>query len=372
MAVQAQQTTGRLNIQLNKNILQPGDSLMVAVDFNSGVGHTPNNSLATLEVLIEDELGRRTRLRWPMINGHAAGSLYLPDSLHRGRYILAAGLQDRFFEVKGKLMDRKMPDSIQAMLLTKSGDWAQQSVAVTNAGAFTIRNWLFEDNGILAFSSVNNNSQPLNISISTQLDSGYNFLAVTARSFYVGNPSPTVKATLNQTEEVSQGIFEVKGAVLPAVVVRTTPKNKADKFNAEFVSGLFHSANERIINVFEDPASISFPNIFSYLQGRVAGLQITPAGFGGGAARWRGGPVTFFLDEIRVSPQLIANIPMTDIAIVKAYPPPFIGSPGGGGAVAIYTRRGGLDEYLPPNSQVFKVRGYTPAAIALDMNKFHL
>ncbi len=44
---------------------------------------------------------------------------------------------------------------------------------------------------------------------------------------------------------------------------------------------------------------------------------------------------------MRVSAQDVANIPVSDIAIVKAYPPPFMGAPGSGGGLAIYTRRGG-------------------------------
>jgi hypothetical protein len=63
---------------------------------------------------------------------------------------------------------------------------------------------------------------------------------------------------------------------------------------------------------------------------------------------------------------------MTDIAIVKAYPPPFFGAPGGGGGIAIYTRRGGEANYLPANRQVFKVRGYTPSATVLNMNKLSM
>lgn len=123
-----------------------------------------------------------------------------------------------------------------------------------------------------------------------------------------------------------------------------------------------------MISIMDDPSAIGFFNLFNYLQGRVAGLQITPTG----AATWRGGGVTFFLDEVRVPAQQIANIPMTDIAIVKAYPPPFIGATGGGAAVAVYTRRGGEADYLPANRQVFKVRGYTPSIVVLDMNKLSL
>lgn len=372
VTVQAQQARGQLDIQLNKNVLQPGDSLLVTVNYKDGSGKKGSQSLATLELMIENEQGLRTRLRWPVINGQASGALYLPDSLPPGKYTLLAGLQQRFFEVRGKIQDAKNTSSIQAMLLTKTGDWAVQEVPVDQDGTFAIRNWLFEDNGLLAFSGTKNNNQPLNIHISTALDSNYAPLAVAGRAFYIGNPPPAVRPTLDQPVEATAAAFADRGTVLPGVVVRTTAKSRADQFNEEYVSGLFKSGDERVVSVMDDPGAIGFSNIFSYLQGKVAGLQIAPAGFSGGVARWRGSRVTFFLDEVRVPAQQIANIPMTDIAIVKAYPPPFIGAPGGGAGIAIYTRRGGPANYLPPNSQVFKVRGYTPSATALDMNKISM
>ena len=358
--VNGQQTTSRLDIQLNKNVLQAGDSLMITAAYTGR--ELANPSLATLELIIENEQGHRNRLRWPMIDGKASGALYLPDSLPRGKYTLLAGLQQRFFEVRGQIQDGRKPDNIQAMLLTKSGDWAVQEIPVAENGSFAIRNWLFEDNGILAFSGTKNNNQPLNIKISTALDSNYTPLAVAGRAFYFGNPPPAVQSTLNQAVEAPQTVFADKFTMLPAVVVRTTAKNRAEQFNEQYVSGLFKSGNEQVLNIMDDPSAIGFSNIFNYLQGRIAGLQIAPAGLGGGAARWRGEPVTFFLDEVRVSTQQIAGIPMTDIAIVKAYPAPFVGAPGSNAAVAIYTRRGGATNYLPPNSQVFKVRGYTPSS----------
>ncbi|MCW3080962.1 hypothetical protein [Segetibacter sp.] len=372
VAVQAQQAKGQLDIQLNKNILQPGDSLIIRVDYKDGGGQILNQSAATLELLVENEQGLRTRLRWPVMNGQASGALYLPDSLPHGKYTLLAGLQQRFFEVIGKIQEAKNIGSIQAMLLTKAGDWAEQEVPVAPDGTFAIRNWLFEDDALMAFSATKNNNQPLNIRISTQLDSSYAPLAVAGRAFYIGNPLSAVRQTLTQPVETSQSAFADQGTILPAVLVRTTAKGPAEQFNEEHASGLFRSGNERLLSIMTDASALSAPNIFFYLQGRVAGLQIAQGGFNGGMARWRGRPVTFFVDEVRVSGQQVANIPMTDIAIVKAFPPPFFGAPGGGGAIAIYTRRGGEANYLPANRQVFKVRGYTPAAAALHMNKLSL
>lgn len=372
VSAEAQQAKGQLDIQLSKNILQPGDSLVVRVDYKDARGEILNQSLATLELIIESEDGLRTRLRWPVINGQASGAFYLPDSVKHGKYTILAGLQERFFEVIGKIQSQDKSSSIQAMLLTKSGDWDEQVVPVSSDGSFAIRNWLFEDNALMAFSGTKNNSKPLNIKISTHLDSGYAPLAVAGRTFYIGNPSSEVRQTLDKPVDTSTVAFTDQARVLPAVLITTTAKSPAQQFNEKYVSGLFQSGNERIISIMDNPTARSAPNIFSFLQGRVAGLQITQAGFNGAIARWRGSRVTFFLDEMRVSAEQIASIPMSDIAIVKAYPPPFFGAAGGGAGVAIYTRRGGEANYLPPNRTVFQVRGYTPSSVTLDMNKLSL
>lgn len=365
----AQQAKGLLDIQFNKNTLQPGDSLQVTAAFTPGNGTAGNTSLATLALVIENEQGQRTRLRWPLIDGLASGVIHLPDSLPLGKYTVLAALQQRFFEVRGQVQEAPKGGSISAMLLTKSGEWAQQDVTLSPEGTFAIRNWLFEDNALVAFADPRNSNRPLNIRISTQLDSSYEPLAVAGRAFYLGNPPASVHPSLDQPIATPQALFAERGSLLPAVVVRTTAKTPAQQFNERYVSSLFRSGDERVISLLDDPAAPGFANIFMYLQGRVAGLQITANGPNGGAARWRGYPVTFFMDEVRVSAQQIATIPVADIAIVKAFPPPFFGAPGGGGALAIYTRRGGEANYLPANRQVFRVRGYTASATALNMDK---
>lgn len=369
---QAQQAKGGLQIEVNKNILQPGDSLLVTVLLADSFSAAGVQSLATLELVVENEQGQRTRLRWPMVNGQASGALYLPDSLPRGKYTLLAGVQQRFFEVIGQVREPGGGGAINAMLLTKTGEWAEQEVPLAPDGSFAITNWLFEDNALMAFSGTKDSRRPLDIRISTQLDSSFEPLAVAGRTFYIGNPPSAMRATLSQPVATGEAVFGDRGSLLPAVIVRAVSKSPAQQFNEEYVSGLFRTGDERVISLLDDPAAVGFSNIFIYLQGRVAGLQMTPSGFNGGMATWRGSPVTFFLDEVRVPAQQVANIPITDIALVKAFPPPFLAATGGGGAVAIYTRRGGEANYLPPNRQVFRVRGYTASATVLNMNKLRL
>jgi hypothetical protein len=363
-------------LKLNKYIFQPGDTLSVDAAYKDANGKTISLPPATLQLVIENEQGNRTRLRWPVLNGQTAGDLILNDSLPRGRYTIYAALQQRFFEVVGKVNDSKNNGGIMAMLLTKNGDWDTKEVPVEPDGSFTVRDWLFNDNALMAFSWLKGSNRPLDIRISTHLDSTYEPFAVAIRQFYFGNqPAATAKLdSLGKNMTPDDVVFADRGELLPAVTVKAKTKSRAQQFDEEYSKGLFQTADERILDIMDDPTAVSYPTIFAYLQGRVAGLQVVNAGYYGGGARWRGAPVTFFVDEIRTDAQQLANIPVADIAIVKAYPPPFFGAPGGGsgGGIAVYTRRGGEAAYLPGDRHVFQVKGYTPFTTTLNMNKLNL
>jgi hypothetical protein len=54
-----------LDIQLNKNILQPYGPLVVKVDYKDGGGQILNQSLATPELIVENEEAMLTRLHRP-------------------------------------------------------------------------------------------------------------------------------------------------------------------------------------------------------------------------------------------------------------------------------------------------------------------
>jgi hypothetical protein len=117
---------------------------------------------------------------------------------------------------------------------------------------------------------------------------------------------------------------------------KTTAQESADK---RYSSGMFSGGDAIVFDLTaENPTAF---NIFQYLQSRVAGLQITGDMSAPGLS-WRGGTPQLYLDQMPVDVQMIASLPISDVALVKVFRPPFMGGFGGGsgGAIAIYTRRG--------------------------------
>ena len=101
--------------------------------------------------------------------------------------------------------------------------------------------------------------------------------------------------------------------------------------------------------------------VLQYLQGKVAGLQVNLAG-GTPGLTWRGGTPSVFLDESPTQIETIQSIPMSDVAMVKVFRPPFLGAFGGGaaGAIAVYYKKGAARNNNVKGLDHLTIRGYTP------------
>jgi hypothetical protein len=134
-----------------------------------------------------------------------------------------------------------------------------------------------------------------------------------------------------------------KVRTLEAVTVRARARSRSEELDQNYTSGLFRGSDAVSFDLVNDPFATGALNIFQYLQGKVAGLQIMTAGAGGTPSlSWRGGVPTLFLNEMQMDASALQNIPVTDIAYVKVFRPPFFGATGGGsgGAIAVYTKKG--------------------------------
>lgn len=159
--------------------------------------------------------------------------------------------------------------------------------------------------------------------------------------------------------------FKEKVKTLDAIIIKSKGKSPVQLLDEKYTSGMFSGGDSYQFDVMNDPFASSAPDIFSYLQGKVAGLQITNTGNAGSAPTlsWRGGAPQIYLDEMPIDADFVSTINVNDIAYLKVIRPPFFGGSGNGGngAISIYSRRGGDVKSVPGKGLANnKVYGYTP------------
>ncbi|MEO7209579.1 MAG: Plug domain-containing protein, partial [Chitinophagaceae bacterium] len=120
-----------------------------------------------------------------------------------------------------------------------------------------------------------------------------------------------------------------------------------EKLDDTYTSGLFSGGEAITFDVMDDKSAGITANLLSYLTGRVPGMSIINRNDlnGGSSVTWRGasGPSpTFYLNENQIDLSDLSTIDMNNVAYIKIFRPPFIGSFSGGegGAVAIYLKKG--------------------------------
>lgn len=143
----------------------------------------------------------------------------------------------------------------------------------------------------------------------------------------------------------------IESATLSEVIVKTKTKSKTEVLDETYASGMFSRGDGYSFDLTD--GSVAAMDIFTYLQGRVAGLQIN--GMGASATlNWRGQAPDLYLNEMRSDVSMVSSVSVNDIAYVKVFRPPFFGGAGGGGggAIVIYTKKGGEGNSKGSNQNV--------------------
>ncbi len=159
---------------------------------------------------------------------------------------------------------------------------------------------------------------------------------------------------------LQRSLFESKAKTLEAVRVKTKQKSPQQKLDEEYTSGFFAGGDGYTFDVANDPFGASAQSVLAYLQGKVAGLQISTNG-GQQSASWRGSQTSIFLNETNTDIDMLQSISMNDVALIKVYRPPFFGAIGGGagGAIAIYTKKGSGDNGKVKGLDFTNIYGYS-------------
>ena len=161
----------------------------------------------------------------------------------------------------------------------------------------------------------------------------------------------------NETNDIAE---RAKIKTLENVIVKSKTKSPVQVLDEKYASGLFSGGDGYQFDLVNDPFAKSAIDIFTYLQGKVAGLQISGQG-SNTTLTWRQGTPALYLDEMNSDVQMVSSISVQDVAYIKVFRPPFMGGfNGGNGAIAIYTRRGNDVRNEPGKGLANnKVEGYT-------------
>jgi hypothetical protein len=151
-----------------------------------------------------------------------------------------------------------------------------------------------------------------------------------------------------------------KGKLMENITVTAKSKPLLKQMDEKYTKGLFSGGDGYQFDLANDPMALGQMNVFNYLQGKVAGLQINSTG-STPTLSWRGGSPQLYLDEMPIDAEFLNTIPVSDIAFVKVFRPPFMGGfNGSGGAIAVYTRKGDDIRSKPGGLNTNTIIGYTP------------
>jgi hypothetical protein len=220
-------------------------------------------------------------------------------------------------------------------------DTAKIIYSINNNPSLSQKTKLQIQNGLLQLSP--QNIQPLSIDVTTTND-------IQAKQ--------KLDVLLAEQELLRKKMAET---TLKEVTVTTKVKTMKEKLDEKYTSGFFKEspAKKAYILDMSDPNLVtSAQNVIEYLMNRIPGLVVSA----GGSMQWRGHGPVLYLNEMRTDLATIRDIPLLNIAMIKAFPPIFMFATGGGagGAVAVYTKMG--FDYTPPELpglQSVNLAGYT-------------
>lgn len=355
-----------LRLFADRKTYQPGDTirLQCAVPEWEGTAR-----LGTVNLLVEDvQHNNLWRLRYPMVEGYYHAEIYLPADLPHNRYVITAELQPVFFQLWGRQLNREKGDSIRYTLQLEDKTIIAGLLPLNGEGAFRMPRHIFSGRAILYFSpqkpsKINNQTD---VSISAPLDSPFTPIAKATLSLLVGHVADPGS---HIPYKADSAFLANQGNTLQTVQVTGTRRTMLEQFDHENASGYFKGGRSQVFSGLDGGFS-DFNNILDYLNGRVAGLNIqkNTEEMGEYLVTWRNEPTAFFIDEVPVDLQAAINFPPFEIAMVKVFPPPFMGIVlgAGGGAIAIYSKKASTGRYKKARNR-FVVQGFSPGFTTLKV-----
>ncbi|MFY8025926.1 MAG: hypothetical protein ACOVNO_11275 [Sediminibacterium sp.] len=370
-----------LDIQLKASQILHGESINFECTYSPNLNKP--KSISTLHLWVKDLNRLKTwKFRYPIAGGKAIGSIKIDSSMKEGAYALHFLVQQSPLSIYGSINNFIKKDSVISMILSSGKDIIMDDIKTDDVGNFIINKYVFEGSVNFKFTpkqKKKGKGDVLNISLTTPVDSAFTAEASKTMVVKIGQKNIELPKA---TDIVFDPFNFSNDNTIPELVVSGNRKSKGDLFNEKYSSDLYKRDDEIIISGFENYTMTGYSTVLHYLHDRIPGLMIQESNvkpsrnlFSMGESRtdntesvktyWSfayrsSNEANLFIDEILVDNDQFVSFPMSDIAIIKIIPPPFIGGWGSNPfAILIYSNRKEFKN--ASNNQSFSVKGYTPA-----------
>ncbi len=263
-------------------------------------------------------------------------------------------LQIRGAVYNGSTFDNKLVQSITMVLQSKDSSKQYFFTPINPDASFSQRGIIFFDT-VRVFYKINGDKK---VAPTTVANFNYSLPTVLyptqIQLYHFAKPDTTGLSYLMYMEAQAKKIKKAFDSVvvLKEVVVQSKAKSAIDVLDEKYTSGLFSSKDTYAFDVQNDIHATGATNVFQYLQNLIPGMTMSLPILGANGAEdansnnvpglnWRDGTPDIFLNEVISDAEQTMGIQMSDIAYIKVFRPPFMGSSGSGpsGAIAIYTKK---------------------------------
>ena len=257
---------------------------------------------------------------------------------------------------------------INAIIELKNNDREIFNTPVFSDGKFVFADMLFYDTAKFYYQFNNDKKKDLTERATFEIRNNFlkNNLTIKPDStslININRPDTVIMAKniAITNKQLSEAELQ-KVKTLKEVFITGRKKSKEELMDEQYATGLFTGGNSKMFLPENDPGFLTSRSVLDYLQARVGGLRINTIG-AEPSISWRGSSTALYMNEIEEDINMIMNIPMSDVAMIKVFSPPFFGygGGGGGGAVAVYLKNGATGYPTRARGMNFiSVAGYSP------------
>ncbi len=274
--------------------------------------------------------------------------------------------------------------SINLIIAAKDSSEFMLTPPLQNDGSFTAKNVVLYDTSKIFYSL---NNAKLTLASKVRIDN--DFFKVDANKIIHSEEINLDTTGLTKF----QGLIEEQKRVdllkqkttLKEVTVYAKERTRIKQLDVKYTSGFFSNDTKHSFDMGTIQNASHTQSIYDYLTGKVPGLDIGNS-MGGIATEnvvhFRGGEVSFYLNEVFIPTSDLPNIDMSSIAYIKVFDPPFAGAQtaiaatgpdsqltlpliSSSAAIAIYTKIGGdlnseKPKYNTSGMDFQTLAGYTP------------